>query len=88
MLSIRLLFHLPLRQAEGFVTSIFQLLKLDLPIPDHTTLSRRSTTLDICIKNKPSSDKLMHLIVDSTGLSVQGEGPWSEHKHGKNEEAG
>ena len=31
----------------------------------------------------------MHLIVDSTGLSVHGEGPWSEHKHGsKNEEAG
>jgi hypothetical protein len=34
MLSIRLLFHLPLRQAEGFVTSIFQLMKLDLPIQD------------------------------------------------------
>ena len=37
MLSIRLLFHLPLRQTEGFVSSIFQLMKLALPIPDHTT---------------------------------------------------
>ena len=57
MLSIRLLFHLPLRQTEGFVTSIFQLMKLALPIPDHTTLSRRTSTLDIRIKNKPSSGK-------------------------------
>ena len=24
----------------------------------------------------------MHLIVDSTGLSIHGDGPWSEHKHG------
>ena len=38
ILSLRLLFHLPLRQAEGFVTSIFQLMKLALPIPDHTAL--------------------------------------------------
>jgi hypothetical protein len=88
ILSIRLLFHLPLRQTEGFVTSIFQLMKLDLPIPDHTTLSRITTTLDICIKNKPSSDKPMHLIVDGTGLSVHGEGPWPEHKHGKKKRRG
>jgi len=64
-------------------------MKLALPIPDHTTLSRRTSTLDIRIKNKPSSGKPVHLIVDSTGLSVHGEGPWSEHKHGsKKEEAG
>jgi len=88
MLSIRLLFHLPLRQTEGFVTSIFQLMKLALPIPDHTTLSRRTTTLDIRIKNKPPSGKPMHLIVDSTGLSVHGEGPWSEHKHGSKKRRG
>ena len=43
ILSLRLLFHLPLRQAEGFVASIFRLMKVDLPIPDHTTLSRRSS---------------------------------------------
>jgi hypothetical protein len=88
MLSIRLLFHLPLRQTEGFVTSIFQLMKLALPIPDHTTLSRRTATLDICINNKPPSGKPMHLIVDSTGLSVHGEGPWSEHKHGSKKRRG
>ena len=82
VLSLRLLFHLPLRQAEGFVTSIFQLMEIDLPILDYTTLSRRSRKLDVQIKNKPYSDQPMHLIVDSTGLSIHGSGPWSEHKHG------
>ena len=88
MLSIRLFFHLPHRQTEGFVTSIFQLMKLALPILDHTTLSRRTATLDLRIKNKPLSGKPIHLIVDSTGLSIHGEGPWSEHKHGSKKRRG
>jgi len=40
-LTIRMVFHLPLRQTEGFLRSLAQLLDVDLPIPDHTTLSRR-----------------------------------------------
>ena len=44
-LTIRMVFHLPLRQTEGFLRSLAQLLKVDLPIPDHTTLSRRLTKL-------------------------------------------
>ena len=40
-LTIRMVFHLPLRQTEGFLRSLAQVLELDLPIPDHTTLSRR-----------------------------------------------
>ena len=45
ILSLRLIFHLPLRQTEGFVNSIFQLMKLKLKVPDHTTLSRRGRTI-------------------------------------------
>ena len=41
ILSLRIIFHLPLRETEGFVTSIFQLMKLKLKVPDHTTFSRR-----------------------------------------------
>ena len=40
-LTIRMVFRLPLRQTEGFLQSLAQLLEVDLPIPDHTTLSRR-----------------------------------------------
>ena len=40
-LTLRLIFHLPLRQAEGFLISMFGLMGVDLPSPDHATLSRR-----------------------------------------------
>ena len=39
---LRLLFHLPLRQTEGFVASLLRLMGLDLNAPDRTTLSRRN----------------------------------------------
>ena len=79
VLTLRLLFHLPLRQAEGFVSSLFQLMGLNLPTPDHTTLSRRAKTLNIRIKRR-TSNKPLHLIVDSTGLSIHGEGPLATGK--------
>ena len=46
-LTFRLLFYLPLRQTEGFISSILTLMDLDLPCPDHTTLSRRHATVTI-----------------------------------------
>ena len=45
VLMLRLVFHLALRQAEAFTGSVLRLLGLDLFIPDHTTLSRRSRKL-------------------------------------------
>ena len=40
-LTLRLIYHLPLRQAEGFLHSLFVIMRLDLFAPDYTTLSRR-----------------------------------------------
>jgi hypothetical protein len=80
ILSLRLIFHLPLRQTEGFVTSIFQLMKLKLKVPDHTTLSRRGKTIRPKINCHLSPKKPLHIIVDSTGLSIHGEGPWASGK--------
>jgi hypothetical protein len=40
VLTLRLVFHLALRQAEGFARSVLALLGLELRVPDHTTLSR------------------------------------------------
>jgi hypothetical protein len=40
--TLRLVYKQPLRQTEGLLTSIIELLNLDLPIPDYTTLSRRA----------------------------------------------
>ncbi|WP_242693463.1 transposase, partial [Sabulibacter ruber] len=44
-LVLRAVFHQPLRQTEGLVASLLALMGLDLPVPDHTTLSRRARTL-------------------------------------------
>ena len=80
-LTLRLIFHLPLRQTEGFLTSIFGMLGLDLSAPDHTTLSRRGQHLDLPLRRTPAGAGL-HLMVDSTGLSIVGEGEWAAAKHG------
>ena len=81
-LTLRLLFHLPLRQTEGFLSSLFVLMGLDLRSPDHTTLSRRSQHLDLTRRRVPPGED-MNLIVDSTGLSIVGEGEWAAAKHGR-----
>ena len=71
-LTLRLLFHLPLRQAEGFLQSLFGMMGIDLAALDHTTLSRRGQHLDLTRVRVPTG-KGLHLIVDSTGLSILGE---------------
>ena len=53
VLALRRIFHLPLRQAEGFLTSLFRLMGLALPSPDHTTLSRRGQPLDVTLRPPP-----------------------------------
>jgi Transposase DDE domain len=44
-LTLRAVFRLALRQTEGLIGSVLQLLGLDLAVPDHSTLSRRAETL-------------------------------------------
>ena len=81
-LTLRLVFRLPLRQAEGFLRSVLSLMDVDLEAPDHTTLSRRSRALDIELHRVPVKGPI-HLIVDSTGLPIVGEGEWAAVKHGR-----
>jgi len=69
-LTIRMVFHLPLRQTEGFLRSLAQLLKFDLPIPDHTTLSRRLQKLSEIKFRRLATDRPIHLLIDSTGLRI------------------
>ena len=69
-MTIRMVFHPPLRQTEGFLRSLAGLLQVDLPIPDHTTLFRRLTKLsDIEFRSLPT-DGPIHLLIDSTGLRI------------------
>jgi len=80
MLTIKEVFHLTNRGVEGFVRSLFKMLKVDLPVPDHSTLSKRGKTLKVKLPRKASGS--LNLVVDSTGLKVYGEGEWKVRKHG------
>ena len=80
-LSLRLIFQLPLRQTEGFLGSLLRLMRLDLPCPDHTTLSRRNQTIDVQRNIDKLPDGPVCLIVDSTGLKMHGGNGWHEEKH-------
>jgi Transposase DDE domain len=70
-----------LRQSEGLMNSIMRMLEIDLPVPDHTTLSRRACGLPVPERARIGTDDL-RLIVDSTGLKLRGAGEWLFEKHG------
>jgi hypothetical protein len=80
-LTLRAVFRLALRQSEGLIGSIMGLLEIDLPVPDHTTLSRRACGLPVQSRARSGTGEL-HLIVDSTGLKLRGAGEWLFEKHG------
>ena len=79
-LTLRTVFHLALRQTEGFVSSLIGLMDLDLMTPDHTTLSRRSSSLEVPISAN-QHDGPVHMVIDSTGLKIVGDGEWHAYKH-------
>src|SRR3954449_8207424 len=79
-LTLRAVFRLGLRQTEGLIGSILRLLGLDLAVPDHATLSRRAATLEV--PRSRSGGGPLHLLVDSTGLKLDGPGEWLVEKHG------
>src|SRR3954452_11890143 len=80
VLTLRAVFRLALRQTEGLIGSVLQLLGLDLPVPDHSTLSRRAETLAVPCPRAGNAP--VHLLVDSTGLRLCGPGEWLIEKHG------
>src|ERR1700749_914042 len=86
-LTLRAVFRLAYRQAEGLIGSIISLLGLTLRVPDHTTLSRRSAGLAVprpqpIGRDADSHAQPLHLLVDSTGLKLCGAGEWLVEKHG------
>lgn len=80
-LTLQALFHLPLRATQGFLESVFRYMNLEFDVPDYTTLSRRRETLEMVIPRRRSGEGV-HLVVDSTGFKVYGEGEWKVRQHG------
>lgn len=81
VLMMKRVFNLSLRALQGFVDSIFTLMKLPLRCPDYSLVSRRAQTVSINIKT-PTRGEIAHLVIDGTGLKVFGEGEWKVKKHG------
>jgi hypothetical protein len=67
MLSVKNVFHLSNRAAEGFVGSLFKLLGDQLPVPDHTTLTRQGKTLKVALPKKVNGH--LDIVMDSTGVN-------------------
>jgi len=82
-LSLKVIFQLPLRATEGLLTSRVELMGLSIKVPNYTTLSRRQAKLKIEIPTS-ISNKPRHVVVDSTGLKIFGEGEWKVRQHGYN----
>lgn len=81
VLMMKRVFNLPLRALQGFVDSIFKLMELPLCCPDYSLVSKRAKSVNISIKT-PTRGEISHLVIDSTGLKVFGEGEWKVRLHG------
>jgi Transposase DDE domain len=81
VLTLRAVYHLAVRATEGLARSLFALLEAALPVPSYSTLSRRAAEVPVALEALPRSGPL-HLVVDSSGFKVYGEGEWKVRRHG------
>ena len=80
MLTVKEIFHLTNRGVEGFVRFLFRMMKNNLPVRDHLTLSKRGKDLKVKLPKKKSQS--LNIVMDSTGLKIYGEGEWKVRMHG------
>lgn len=81
MLVLRCLYRLPLRATEGLMRSLLSLLEVDVGVPSYSTFCRRQSRLPIQQELFHSPEPI-HLLIDSTGVKVFGEGEWKVRQHG------
>jgi IS5 family transposase len=81
MATLAEVYHLPLRATEGLLASLVKLLGVELPVPDYTTLCRRRQSLEVRLPRRPKAGAL-HLVADSTGVKIYGEGEWKVRRYG------
>jgi hypothetical protein len=82
MLCLKAVYNLPFRAVEGFVKSLFLLQRITLKVPDYSLLCKRQKHLTITLPKSRRSGEGLHLVIDSTGLKVFGEGEWKTRQHG------
>lgn len=80
-LTLAAVYRLPLRAAQGMLLALVEMLKLSLPVPDYSTLCRRRQSLSVALPQTNRSEPI-HVVIDSTGLKIFGEGEWKVRQHG------
>jgi len=81
MATLEEVYGLPLRATEGLMHSLLHLLGVELSVPCYTTLCRRRRSLEVELPRLRKSEPL-HIVVDSTGIKLYGEGEWKVRQHG------
>jgi len=81
LLILRELFQLPYRQTEGLGRSLLQLMQVEVPVPDFTSLAKRAAKLNIDLSVTRRRGAI-DIVVDSTGLKVFGDGEWKVRQYG------
>lgn len=83
--EMRQVYKLPLRQSQGFIDSLFRMMRLPLDCPDFSTLSKRLSELNITTPRYKKTDKFVEgvhaIAIDSTGLKRFGRGEWHNEKY-------
>jgi hypothetical protein len=83
-LTLKALFGLTLRSTEGFFKSLMNLMKLELEVPDYTSVCKRQKKLNFKLPQmKKKCDENLVIVIDTTGLKIYGEGEWRVRSHGK-----
>jgi hypothetical protein len=80
-LSLNCMFGLCLKQTTDLAESLLKLAQMHWNAPDYSTLSRRQKTLSVAITARSGLGGL-HLLVNSTGMKLLGEGEWKIRKNG------
>jgi hypothetical protein len=76
-LSLKAVFRLAFRQTQGLIQSLLEAMKMPLQVPSYTQLCRRQAGLTgFCAPIPPTHEAVqpIHIVIDSTGLKVYGEG--------------
>ncbi len=82
---VRCVFGVAFRQLQGLFEDLLPLIAKGLPCPNYTTICRRARTLKPPLQRVPFKVRKtgpVHVVFDSTGLRVYGEGEWQIKKHG------
>jgi len=75
---MRVLFHLPYRQTEGFLKALRRF-DSRIQVPDYSTIDRRVNRLNVRLDEESYGDDVV-LAVDASGIKVSNRGDWIRRK--------